>query len=60
MPIDQSSERALFADLMGLPTKDQYLELTVAPQRKRELTLAAFIRQIEARARQLAAYERRQ
>ncbi len=44
-------ERALFAELMGLPTADRYPTLTVDAQRKRELTLEAFVRQLEARAR---------
>ncbi len=45
-------ERALFADLMGLPTASRYPPSVVDAQRKRELTLAAFVRQLEARAGQ--------
>lgn len=45
-------ERALFADLMGLPTADRYPELALDAKLKRELTLAAFVRQVEARTRQ--------
>jgi tetratricopeptide (TPR) repeat protein len=44
-------ERALFADLMGLPTADRYPTFTLDAQRKRELTLEAFVRQFEARTR---------
>jgi len=49
-------ERALFADLMGLPTADRYPGFTLDAQRKREMTLAAFVRQLEARARQHPAF----
>src|SRR6516162_5797846 len=45
-------ERALFADLMGLPTAGRYPSFELDAQRKRELTMAAFVRQIELNARQ--------
>ena len=45
-------ERALFADLMGLPTACRYPSFELDAQRKRELTMAAFVRQIELNARQ--------
>jgi class 3 adenylate cyclase/predicted ATPase len=45
-------ERALFADLMGLPTAERYPSFNLDAQRKRELTMAAFVRQLEMTARQ--------
>ena len=45
-------ERALFADLMGLPTAGRYPSFQLDAQRKRELTMAAFVRQLELTARQ--------
>jgi hypothetical protein len=45
-------ERALFADLMGLPTARRYPSFELDAQRKRELTMAAFVRQLELNARQ--------
>jgi predicted ATPase len=44
-------ERAVFADLMGLPTADRYPSFNLDAQRKRELTMAAFVRQLEMNAR---------
>jgi class 3 adenylate cyclase len=45
-------ERALFAELLGLPTAGRFPSSDLEPHRKRELTMAAFVRQLEARARQ--------
>jgi len=45
-------ERALFADLMGLPTAERYPSFNLDAQRKRELTMTAFVRQLEMTARQ--------
>jgi class 3 adenylate cyclase len=43
---------ALLADLMSLPTSDRHPLPDLSPQRKKELTLAALIRQLEGLARQ--------
>jgi predicted ATPase/class 3 adenylate cyclase len=42
---------ALFADLLALPTDARHPPLTLDPQRKRQLTLAALIGQLEELAR---------
>ncbi len=42
---------ALIADLLGLASSDRYPPVSPDPQRRRELTLAALIRQLEALAR---------
>jgi class 3 adenylate cyclase/tetratricopeptide (TPR) repeat protein len=45
-----TDELALFAELMGLPAGGRYPEPRLDPQEKRERTLAAFARQLEAQA----------
>ena len=42
---------SLFADLLGVPNDGRYPPLPADPQRRRELTLAAFMRQVEGLAR---------
>jgi class 3 adenylate cyclase/tetratricopeptide (TPR) repeat protein len=42
---------ALFADLLGVPNRGRYPMLAVDPQRRRELTFMAFVRQLEGLAR---------
>jgi class 3 adenylate cyclase/tetratricopeptide (TPR) repeat protein len=49
-------EAALFAELVGLPTAGRFPPPALDPQRRRELTLAAFVRQLEARARRLPVF----
>ena len=49
-------ELALFADLMGLPTADRYPSFILDPQRKREPTMAAFVRQLEVTARRQCVF----
>jgi class 3 adenylate cyclase/tetratricopeptide (TPR) repeat protein len=45
-------ERALFAEVMGLPTAHRYPPSILDAQRKREMTMAGFVRQLEVYARQ--------
>ena len=42
---------ALFADLLAVPIHGRYPALTADPQRRRELTMMAFVRQLEGLAR---------
>jgi len=56
----QIEEIALLADLLGLPAEHRYPPTPGDPQRKRELTLSAFVHQLEGHARQrpvLALFE---
>jgi predicted ATPase len=46
-----SETAALFADLLGIPSEGRYSPLPQDPQRRRELTLAALVGQLEALAR---------
>jgi len=46
---------ALFADLLSLPYEERYLALPADPQRKREMTLAALLKQFEGLVAQLPA-----
>jgi len=48
---DPTAAAALFADLLAVPINGRYLPLPADPQRRRELTLAAFLRQVEGLAR---------
>ncbi|TFV80570.1 adenylate cyclase [Bradyrhizobium frederickii] len=45
---------ALFAELLSVPTADRYPSLNFSPQRKREETLEALLRQLELLSRQQA------
>lgn len=47
---------ALFAELMDLPGGEQSSVTSLSAQRRRELTLAAMVRQLEAQARQQPVY----
>ena len=47
-----SDELALFAEVMGLATESRHRSPSLDPQEKRARTLAAFVRQLEAQARQ--------
>jgi predicted ATPase/class 3 adenylate cyclase len=44
---DLGREAALFADLLALPSGDRYPPLTLDPQRKRQMTLAALVGQLD-------------
>ena len=45
-------DAALIADLLSLPTGDRYPTLSLSPQQRKDKTLAALIRQLEALARE--------
>ncbi|TYO61724.1 AAA family ATPase [Bradyrhizobium hipponense] len=49
-----NNDVALFAELMSVPTADRYPSLNFSPQRKREETLEALLRQLELLSRHQA------
>ena len=60
LPSASAQDLALLAELLSIPTGDQYPPLGLTPHQKKEKTLEALLRQIELRAREqpvLMVYE---
>jgi class 3 adenylate cyclase len=59
-PSGQESDLQLLAELLSIPTADRFAQLSWSPQRKKEKTFEALLRQVELLSRQrpvLAVYE---